>query len=619
MKKKTLAVVMVFLLSFFSSGCGLTEKQKEAIIETHEAISESADAILLQKNPFEKFEEMLPEYKSYSNVEDAWVTDDALHVKYKRGGIAVWQITPDYILPPYTRVSPNCDRLPGSFQIRTNINTAASGAGNTVCLVDILSDDERFAFCKDIIADLSTSFERNNFIVTVKTKADADIDFFAHELKNFKVVILFSHGGVTYLGDDLNMLCTGTEFSSFEAFLESYPAQWISRELVFLAHTIRKNGEDDSILRAAITRNFINNKYANADFDKAWFYLAGCKGLSTTQFSDAFTSKGAAVTIGWDDVNCIGPVTAQLLFESLLGGANLRSAIDALPQEARVSKCEVPEGANLVFYPASAGAAGLSNPAIYEITITSPDDGATYGSRFVQLTGEMPDVMRIEHGTVELNGIATTLTTTSDTTFSQPLVLRSGANTIKVNCYAVKDAEGNAAFASREMTVNGDFPVLDLFTELRWNTDYSDVDLHLLPPESGIADLWTYRDCFYYNKTTDWGAVLDVDDTEGFGPEHITMQSAGLSGVYRLFVHYYDEDGAGSSDATIDVSVKDGPLHTFGPFHLTADGWYAGSLWEVCTIEFPGGVITPVEQSYDLNAYGQAFGADSAFSSLPIK
>jgi len=88
--------------------------------------------------------------------------------------------------------------------------------------------------------------------------------------------------------------------------------------------------------------------------------------------------------------------------------------------------------------------------------------------------------------------------------------------------------------------------MLALYTQLRWNTNLTDVDLHLLPPNSNISSLWSNNDCFYANKHTSWGAYLDVDDINGYGPEHITIPTTPASGKYTLYVHYYSSHGVSS-------------------------------------------------------------------------
>ena len=200
---------------------------------------------------------------------------------------------------------------------------------------------------------------------------------------------------------------------------------------------------------------------------------------------------------------------------------------------------------------------------------------------------------------VEINHIPTTLTF-SGTTFEQPIVINNGLNTIKVICF-VQLANGKSAYGVKEITVTGDLPVLALFTELRWNTDNSDVDFHLLPPGADMSQLWTGTDCYYDNQVTTWGGYLDVDDVDGYGPEHISVPETMQNGTYRLFVHYYATHGAGTTLSFVSVSVKNGLMNQFGPYSLSNDGGdNAGDVYEVCTIEYPNGTITPVNQYYNL-------------------
>jgi hypothetical protein len=59
------------------------------------------------------------------------------------------------------------------------------------------------------------------------------------------------------------------------------------------------------------------------------------------------------------------------------------------------------------------------------------------------------------------------------------------------------------------------------------------------------------QDCFFGNPSPDWGNIgqlddnpsLDIDDTDGAGPENINLDNPqstdALGGVYRVGVHYY--------------------------------------------------------------------------------
>ena len=140
----------------------------------------------------------------------------------------------------------------------------------------------------------------------------------------------------------------------------------------------------------------------------------------------------------------------------------------------------------------------------------------------------------------------------------------------------------------------GNFSPLELWTELRWNTN-TDVDFHLLRPGANFpADFWTTSDCYYSNKTTSWGAFLDVDNVSGRGPEHITIPTVSAQGVYRLFVHYFASRGVSATSAYVSVSVRNAPNEEFGPLALSRSASRGGDVWEVCTITYPVGTVTRV-------------------------
>ena len=55
----------------------------------------------------------------------------------------------------------------------------------------------------------------------------------------------------------------------------------------------------------------------------------------------------------------------------------------------------------------------------------------------------------------------------------------------------------------------------DLIVTMMWNTDRTDVDLHILEPSG--------EECFYKNPNTRAGGRITADVTEGFGPEMYTL------------------------------------------------------------------------------------------------
>lgn len=114
-----------------------------------------------------------------------------------------------------------------------------------------------------------------------------------------------------------------------------------------------------------------------------------------------------------------------------------------------------------------------------------------------------------------------------------------------------------------------------LRVEMFWNTEGTDMDLHLLHPE---AEAWFGGlDCYFDNCTTvtrEWFAQgpadnpsLDIDDQDGFGPENINIQKP-VPGTYRIGV---DQFSGSASAVVVRVFCPSGshePKATFGPVAL---------------------------------------------------
>jgi len=81
----------------------------------------------------------------------------------------------------------------------------------------------------------------------------------------------------------------------------------------------------------------------------------------------------------------------------------------------------------------------------------------------------------------------------------------------------------------------------DLIVTMLWNTDRTDVDLHVQEPSGEI--------CFYQNRDTRSGGHLTEDVTEGFGPEMYTLPH-GVKGSYRILADYYSTDANRTGNRT---------------------------------------------------------------------
>jgi Carboxypeptidase regulatory-like domain len=127
---------------------------------------------------------------------------------------------------------------------------------------------------------------------------------------------------------------------------------------------------------------------------------------------------------------------------------------------------------------------------------------------------------------------------------------------------------------------------------LQWGATPPDLDAHMTGPDSTTGT----RFHVYYGDpgslTTRPYASLDVDNTNGFGPETITL-SQEFPGVYRYSVHDYTNSGDTTSAQFLAASGARVDLYING---LLARQFFVpnapGTLWTV--FELNGTTITPI-------------------------
>ena len=171
----------------------------------------------------------------------------------------------------------------------------------------------------------------------------------------------------------------------------------------------------------------------------------------------------------------------------------------------------------------------------------------------------------------------------------------------------VTDESGDPACMAAAAQVQV-IPERQLLLQLTWDTPGdpdpldtgagvgADLDIHLVHPSGDWFD--AMFECSWRSPNPNWGnpdgAVddnpsLDRDDTDGAGPENISLNMA-EPGVYRVGVHFWDDHGFGDSTATLRVYV-DGSLVYEGSQVLTT----AMRFWEPITLTFPAGTFEVVD------------------------
>jgi Uncharacterized protein conserved in bacteria (DUF2135) len=89
--------------------------------------------------------------------------------------------------------------------------------------------------------------------------------------------------------------------------------------------------------------------------------------------------------------------------------------------------------------------------------------------------------------------------------------------------------------AARLKTLAGEFGLgeNDILVTITWNTDGTDVDLHVTEPNG--------ETCFYKHTRTRRGGAITRDVTQGYGPEMYTIRHA-EKGTYRIQAKYFASD-----------------------------------------------------------------------------
>jgi uncharacterized protein YfaP (DUF2135 family) len=81
----------------------------------------------------------------------------------------------------------------------------------------------------------------------------------------------------------------------------------------------------------------------------------------------------------------------------------------------------------------------------------------------------------------------------------------------------------------------------DVAALIFWNTDGTDVDLHVTEPSG--------EECFYGHTQTFSGGHISRDVTTGYGPELYLLPTA-PAGTYRVSAHYFAADANRASTRT---------------------------------------------------------------------
>jgi uncharacterized protein YfaP (DUF2135 family) len=173
------------------------------------------------------------------------------------------------------------------------------------------------------------------------------------------------------------------------------------------------------------------------------------------------------------------------------------------------------------------------------IRLNAPNNGWST-NRIVTIKGETN--VSVKTVTINYNGIVFLLPVINGA-FQRDFIAAPGINTILARVLSgAKSIEDKVQFYSKA-------PAKNLKIILVWDTDNTDVDLWVTEPSG--------EKCFYSYQNTKIGGSLDIDVTNGFGPEVYTLAQA-KKGSYLIQVNYYSDNAVPQSQGKVYVIQDEG-------------------------------------------------------------
>jgi uncharacterized protein YfaP (DUF2135 family) len=597
--------VSLLVTTFLWIGCAKDDPsplEKFRILQAHNSIDSMASKALLMTDPITAFKNLLPEIQSKEGVESAEVVDLSLFVTYINGGTESWTNTLDpYYLPYVEKAKPTVIPIKISNSGATSERNDPGLVGNKrVCIINQVINDQRFEYAIPRLNNVKSAFENANFTVDMYNGAAADLRFFRDNINAYGTVFLVTHGSYR---DGVTWITTGEKIQNFQTQVLTEHFEAFSQRKIGVSSIREVHGNDTLIVTYyKVSSQYFDQFIADGSFPNTLFYTASCQGLKNDDLWEVLNKKGCQSIVGWSDTNKKGVSVGQEFFYKMLSGKNVEETFATFSAESLTDE-GISNGiqykASLKYKPLSTGGKARLFEAESKnlpIEITSVSNNQISTSRVVNIRGKIKDASALSSAILEIGGSAVKLEYNYDFTFNQNIEILAGNNTVRITATGTHK-EGGPASGEIKINIIGQFPPLELWTKLRWNTDDADVDLHLLKPGAGYDDLFTEKDCYYYNKSTSFNAYLDVDDIDGWGPEHIAIPDQPEPGLYTLVVHHYGTNGDVGTAADISVETKTFKWHSSQlPLNYGFTDSGNGDAWAVCQIEFPSGKIIPIQQ-----------------------
>lgn len=511
-------------------------------------VTETVDDLFMQSDGIAELSQNIEEIRSLDGVQDVSVTDDALYVEIKDGGIISWYYPPKSEPMDVNAVT---DLLKKSFQTSMASTKGLASDHEYIepqlfCIINQTANDENFASIASAF-DAWKSMYDNAFPIELMRGEDANLELFA-SLTYFDFVFLETHG--TY-SNHQHWLATGeTVTDETKEWLNSDAGrQWKDKSIGIM--TLKEIRKSKAVKTAywAISEKFIESMHDS--FDNSIIFSTACKSLKESNtLASAFQNKGAGVYVGYDETNAVG-VQAGINFWGYMSlGMTVEQAIENIPDEY---KNDSEWGGVLHFYPQSNGNMCIVHPEV------NTSDATNIGGTTATLQGEIAGWIE----TLEDNEAEAGFCWSMD---YDPLVEDSQVISQSVSNYQKK---GNT------ISLSGD--IVELYPNttyyyrafLKMNDDYYYGDVKKFETGDNDAmreylvrlynttggDNWTRNDNWLSDKPiTEWYGISD--NTLLDGTYYIFLENNNLIGFIDLSgcPYVYSLDVVGNNLSRINVS-----------------------------------------------------------------
>ena len=127
-----------------------------------------------------------------------------------------------------------------------------------------------------------------------------------------------------------------------------------------------------------------------------------------------------------------------------------------------------------------------------------------------------------------VNGASMPLDVNEAGQYARPYAFGAGSNSVEI-----RDTDGKVISRRQFIEANAGKSPTKLRIILAWDSNHTDVDLHVVTPSGEHA--------WYGQQTLRSGGGIDIDATDGYGPEIFATPNPTL-GLYQIYVNYFGGD-----------------------------------------------------------------------------